>query len=217
MYQNNRKSSFNKLFTILTIACLSVVAYGVYMYIQDVNESDKLHELNKAQKDAETLELSEEDGIEGSEAAENPAANFETLDNEIADRAKTTLLQLEAQEPGSADLEKIAMSISFSSYDQEEQALSLGVVFYNSANLISNCSIKIQASAGNTIAQTVQIVEQRNTSGCRFNNISLSTLPLPSNDNPWQITVKGRNNSNLAITSLERDITSLAELNALIN
>ena len=47
MYRNNRKSSFNKIFIILTMACLGIVAYGIYMYIQDINQSDKLHELKK--------------------------------------------------------------------------------------------------------------------------------------------------------------------------
>ena len=216
MYRNNRKSSFNKIFIILTMACLGIVAYGIYMYIQDINQSDKLHELKKAE-DSKIVTLPEEDSIGDSESIdENSETSFEDLDNEVADQAKTTLLQSATQEPASADLEAITMSISFSSYDQEEQALNLGVVFINNINLVSSCSIEIQASPDHTITQTVQIVEQRSTSGCRFNNISLSSLPSPSSDNPWQITVQGHNNFNLALTSLERDATSLTELNNFI-
>ena len=216
MYRNNRKSSFNKIFILIIIACLGIVAYGIYMYIQDVNQSDKLHALNKAE-DSKIVTLPEEGGIGDSESTdEGSETSFEDLDNEVADQAKTTLLQSATQEPASADLEAMTMSISFSSYDQEEQALSLGVVFTNNINLVSSCSIEIQASPDHTITQTVQIVEQRSTSGCRFNNISLSSLPSPSGDNPWQITVQGQNNFNLALTSLERDVTSLTELNNLI-
>ena len=216
MYRNNRKSSFNKIFIILTMACLGIVAYGIYMYIQDINQSDKLHELKKAE-DSKIVTLPEEDSIGDSESIdEGSETSFKDLDNEVADQAKTTLLQSATQEPASADLEAITMSISFSSYDQEEQALSLGVVFINNINLVSSCSIEIQASPDHTITQTVQIVEQRSTGGCRFNNISLSSLPSPSSDNPWQITVQGHNNFNLALTSLERDATSLTELNNLI-
>ena len=216
MYRNNRKSSFNKIFISLIIACLGIVAYGIYMYIQDVNQSDKLHALNKAEN-SKIVTPAEEDGIGSSESTdEGSETSFEDLDNEVADQAKTTLLQSATQEPASADLEAMTMSISFSSYDQEEQALNLGVVFINNINLVSGCSIEIQASPDHTITQTVQIVEQRSTSGCRFNNISLGSLPSPSGDNPWQITVQGHNNFNLALTSLERDVTSFTELNNLI-
>ena len=215
----NKKPSFiNKTFWLLVLICSGVVAYGVYVYIQDINESDRLRAIqtDSTTESVQLTETEEETSVSSADTEEEAA--FEQLDDEVELSVKTNLaLSIDKTSPSDVPRE-MTMDISFSSYNQTEQTYSLGVIFTNSgAGTVDSCSLEIQASPENTATQTVQSVNQRNAGGCRFNNITLDSLPDSSTIEPWRIVIKGFDSSLNTIISLERDVSSLADLNNLIN
>ena len=214
----NKPSFLNKTFWLLVLVCSGVVAYGVYVYIQDINESDRLRAI-QSDSNVESVRPTEtEEETPVSSAITEEEAAFEQLDNEVELSVKKNLA-LSIDETSSSDTpSEVTMNISFSSYDQTEQTYSLGVIFTNDGtNTVNSCSLEIQASLENTITQTVQSVNQRNASGCRFNNVALDSLPDPSNANPWRIIIRGFDDLHSAVLSLEKDVSSLINLNGLIN
>ena len=217
-HTSNKPSFINKTFWLLVLICSGVVAYGAYVYIQDINESDRLRAIqtDSNSESVQTLGTEEETPVSSTDTEEEAA--FERLDDEVELSVKTNLA-LSIDEASSSGVPKeMTMDISFSSYDQAEQTYSLGIIFANDdTNTISSCSLEIQASPEDTATQTVQTVNQRNASGCRFNNVILDSLPDPSNANPWRIVIVGFDNSHSTVISLERNVSSLANLNNLIN
>ena len=201
---------------MLVLICSGVVAYGVYVYIQDINESDRLRTV-QTDSTVEKIEPVETEDDDLPSLADTEEAAFEQLDSEVEASVKTNLAQSIDETPSSTTDREMTMSVSFSSYDQAERTYSLGVIFTNNdVAAVSNCSLEIQASLEDSVTQTVQSIDQRNASGCRFNNVALDELPDPSGSNPWSIAIKGFNDSNPDVISLEKNVSSLVALNNLV-
>ena len=216
-YNKNKPSFINKTFWILVLICSGVVAYGVYVYIQDINESDRIR-ASRTSTSPENVQLTEEEEETENVPPETEEDAFEQLDDEIEASVKKNLVSSADETAGPDTREEMSINISFSSYNRDKQTYSLGVIFTNgSTETVSGCSLEIQTSPENAVTQTVASINQHNASGCRFNNIVLNGLTEPSNGNPWQVIVRGSDNSGNEITSLEREVYSLAGLDGLID
>ena len=208
----DRRSStptFSKFFFIFILACLGLIAYGAYTYVQDRNSSNTstVEEENDTPLTS-TIEDSPEI-IEG----------FQKLDEDIERDTKTNLAkeEMESEEPDVSSIPPV-MNISFSYYNQSQGIFSIGIIFANNQSLeINNCILEIYIKNSQALNQRTKVVGQNNANGCRFNNISLKTLAPPSQTNPWKITLKGNNLFDNTLATLEKEILSLNDLSNLIN
>ena len=221
MLSNNKRTFTNslisKVFLVLIMACLALIAYGVYMYVQDHKDSN-VPTLTSTES-LDSLSESTKQEIEP-ESAES----FQNLDDQIKHNAKANLMVVEKIMQDEEDLTNIsatiAMDISFSSYDPIKRTFNVGIVFMNDqAMSINNCSLEIQVDSSQIASQETDVVGQYGASGCRFNDVvlNLNNLPEPSQLRPWRVTIKGNNQENHELATLERNILSINDLAALIN
>ena len=201
-------------FIVIIMICLGVIAYGVYAYIQD---NKNLEQASKNGQSNNSKLFTEE--VEGGENDNEDTSSFLALDHEIERSAKINLInneQLVATDHSDDPLE-INMTISFSAYEQAEQAFSAGIIVANNhTGTIQSCNLEINTASGQNIRQEVDIVDQSTVSGCRFNDVDLSPLTDPSPTNFWQIAFEGNNISGDTSMVISREITSFNELNSLM-
>ena len=196
------------------------------MYVQDSNDStepltgseDAGFSLNPDDRRDAGLGDDGEAGGEG----QNQDENFQQFDEDVANEIKSNLSGEEERKPGESgssentNMSNIDVEISFSLYNQDQQSLSVGLIFINDESMqVNSCSLKIQASSGQTNSQKPNIPGQHGASGCRFDNISLLSLGEPSRIDPWKITILGNNASGQSLVTLEKDVTSVADLSNL--
>ena len=214
---SSARSTINKTFSLFIVACLLLTIYGIYIYIQDSNDSSVPAPTQTPIGNIPAADTEESTGTE-----EEPPENFQVLDERVENDVKTNLSE-EATRSPEEDIIKsttapITMSVSFSNYDQDKETLKIGLMFINDQEkIVSSCSLEITAHSEQITFQKSNIIGQRGISGCHFNNINLGDLPEPSQSAPWRIIVQGNNAVDQNLVSLERDVFSIMDLNNLIN
>ena len=199
--------------TLFIFACLALIGYGVYMYVQD---SQTTPEESAASEEGETPSGNSEaetGSATGSEA--DPAAEqFQELDTTLAEQTKKDLETTPAPTENNAHLPEI--SIAFSIYSEE--ALSLGASFAKTSEIADSCLLTIQAG-NQSLEKSIAAISQPQMQGCRFNSLDLSQLTAgPSTATPWRLTIAAYDDQDVRITkTLSKNITSLSSLNNLNN
>lgn len=205
-----RKSFFSKLFLAFSLACLGLISYGVYIYIKDMN-SPVVIPASTPLVPFDDSDVAKEDPV---------VDNFQSLDVETEHRVKTNLANeelLQNEEINPLLIGSIDLNITFNAYNPVSRTFNTGITITNDPLMTADsCSLEIKDPTGEKATQKTNVVGWQGVSGCRFNNLDLSSLPAPNDVNHWTITIEATNNNNLKLATLERDISSLDSLNTLL-
>lgn len=199
------------------LACVLLVGYGVYVYVQDSKSSPLPVDKTPAVAGKNSPE---EEPADATEREETPGNSLEALDEELESETKAKLAEEIEEKPSysSPGASQVAMEISFSNHDSVAETLTIGFVFVNDKEKnLSSCSLEVTSGLSRITTQRSNIIGQHATSGCRFNNISLTALPDPSTANPWTIIVHGNDAVGNSLVSLKRSVYSIEGLGSLIN
>ena len=215
--RRKKSSKINKLLILLAFVCLGIALFGAYTYVQDMRASDAVRLTASNEKaSGQSNETPEEDKLEEEAGDDEKEESFEDLDNEIESQVKLSLLESVSDQEAATPQSTPIMNISFNSYNPDKQAYSLGVVFVKEEGAVKSCSLVIQSNKGNVSSQATKTAGQRDVSGCRFNDVELVSLAMPSKISPWRIIIRGHGSDGQAVVSLERNVLSTADLNSLL-
>ena len=220
MTQKNKRTFthllISKTFYVFLFACLALVIYGIYVYVQD-SAPPSTPALTVIEENSGSIPENQKQESEFPEIVEN----FQNLDKQIELQVKTDLMKEELMQAGELAptlSSPMSMNISFSNYNSAQETFSVGVIVVNDQTMrISNCSLIIQANPDQTASQTTDIIGQRGASGCRFTDIVLDNLPAPTPSIPWIVSIHGNDVTNNRLIALERNIVSMNDLGNLIN
>ena len=222
---NSKRNFKSTLFALFALACLAFVSYTVYTYIQDTKDDPPSAQAANDQESAKQAATALEDGLPvGSDSAsqqEQEDQKLARLNEQTTNDAKNTIVADvdQVEDAASLTLAELAVSVSFASYVNQE--LSLGLTFPQPANLSvgGNCLLTITDSS-EVVQSSVIVMHQPQTSvsGCRFNQINLSSLSEPTPDNGWHLLIQIYNkDQTVVLSSLSKDILSLSELTNNLN
>ena len=202
--KNSRRSStfFGKFMLLVVLVALGVISYGTYTYIQDSRQ--RADSVIASQKIVEVVEETEDDT-----ETTDTEQTITTLNTQVVDRTKLNLIEATEVTPTTNPL---TVRVMFSRFNEKTSAFSLAATFTNGVDGdLNSCVLTIRVN-DQSIPQTVDVIQQPGITGCRFNNLDLSTLPAPTTTNPWLITLNGQNEAGRTLISLERSIATFTNL-----
>lgn len=210
-----------KIFIFFIVICLGIIGYSAFTYIQDrtgtEQEGSKTDQTTDDQDqtsppedtpDSEDQEPTEDD-------PDNNTQGIDQLSQSISENVKKEISSSDQPQTQTSGVGLNYFTISFSKYNQTKNSISLGLVLKFQTS--QNCHIKITSEDGQVLSTTVDTLTNQGVSGCRFNNLSLKSLPEPTSDAPWSIvlTVTDAEDENLAV--IRKTVNNYQYLNILNN
>ena len=220
------KAFFSKTFALFLITGLGFIGYGAYIYIQDMQNDPQTTPTavnNNSVADQATVVTNDENSsdttIRKTEAAEIDKEHSR-LDELLENQVKTQSVEAETSNELTPENLQQTLLIMFSRYQASEKTLSLALTFgLPSKQSIDNCKIFIQSSS-KQIAKEAPVVNHPNDktmAGCRFNNIKLEDLNMPSSKQIWNIQIGLYDKNNQSLALIHKSVDSLEKLNNLNN